>query len=101
MEYEVKRKDGKMIWYKLVGHSVVPVQVGKIFLQFLTCCYIKHVQSRSNICVASFVPELSRGTDCYNMISACAFCINHRRAILVVPIIIFLQSRMRMMSCMA
>jgi hypothetical protein len=43
MEYEVKREDGKMIWYKLVGHSVVPVQVGGKLFSVLTCCYIKYV----------------------------------------------------------
>ena len=27
MDYQVKRDDGKLIWYKLIGHSVIPVEV--------------------------------------------------------------------------
>ena len=27
MDYQVKRNDGKLIWYKLIGHSVIPVEV--------------------------------------------------------------------------
>ncbi len=27
MDYQVKRNDGKLISYKLVGHSVIPVEV--------------------------------------------------------------------------
>ena len=27
MDYQVKRNDGKLISYKLVGHNVVPVEV--------------------------------------------------------------------------
>ena len=27
MDYEVKRNDGKLILYKLIGHSVVPAEV--------------------------------------------------------------------------
>jgi hypothetical protein len=27
MDYQVKRNDGKLISYKLVGHSVVPIEV--------------------------------------------------------------------------
>ena len=27
MDYQVKRDDGKLISYKLVGHSVIPVEV--------------------------------------------------------------------------
>lgn len=30
MEYQVKRDDGKLISYKLVGHSVVPVEVNLV-----------------------------------------------------------------------
>jgi hypothetical protein len=66
MEYEVRREDGKMIWYKLGGHSVVPVQVReKLFFGFDMLLYKICLKSRSDICVASF----SRGIDCYNMIS--------------------------------
>ena len=27
MDYQVKRDDRKLIWYKLIGHSVIPVEV--------------------------------------------------------------------------
>ena len=27
MDYQVKRNDGKLISYKLIGHSVIPVEV--------------------------------------------------------------------------
>jgi hypothetical protein len=27
MDYQVKRNDGKLISYKLVGHNVVPIEV--------------------------------------------------------------------------
>ena len=27
MDYQVKKDDGKLTWYKLVGHSVIPVKV--------------------------------------------------------------------------
>ena len=27
MDYQVKRDDGKLISYKLIGHSVIPVEV--------------------------------------------------------------------------
>ena len=31
MDYQVKRDDGKLISYKLIGHSVIPVEV-RIYL---------------------------------------------------------------------
>jgi hypothetical protein len=34
MDYQVKRNDGKLMPYKLVGHSVVPVEVYKYFKSF-------------------------------------------------------------------
>ena len=27
VDYQVKRNDRKLIWYKLIGHSVIPVEV--------------------------------------------------------------------------
>jgi hypothetical protein len=32
MDYEVKRDDGKLIWYKLVGHNVIPIEVISFFI---------------------------------------------------------------------
>ena len=29
MDYQVKRDDGKLISYKLIGHSVIPIEVKK------------------------------------------------------------------------
>ena len=33
MDYQVKRDDGKLISYKLIGHSVIPVEVTIYFPQ--------------------------------------------------------------------
>ena len=39
MDYEVKLDNGKSIWYKLVGHDVIPVLVFYLFLLFLPCLH--------------------------------------------------------------
>ena len=39
MDYQVKRNDGKLISYKLIGHSVIPVEVQRCMKMLILLIY--------------------------------------------------------------